>query len=369
MTAFLVAVWDVVVASAPYLLLGLLIAGLVKVLLPSAVVARHLGGNDWRSVSLASLVGAPLPLCSCSVVPTAAALRRRGASPGATTSFLIATPETGVDSIGITWALFDPLMTIARPLAAVLTAVGAGGVVNALARARPVPAAPAPPPEDCCGHTGIGRDEETAGHEHEGDALLDAPPPRGPVATLRESVRYGFGPLLADLTPWLLLGFLIAGAIAVLVPDDVFTRALPGGWPARFAMLVLGVPMYVCATASTPIAAALVLKGLEPGAALIFMLAGPATNAATLAVVGGMLGRRVVVVYVATIAASALLLGWMVDLLYAALALAPRARMAPEAHEGATGLLVVGSAIALAVLLAVHGLRLLAKWRGAARAT
>lgn len=320
MTAFLAewagAVWAVLADSGPWLLLGLGVAGLLKEFLPEERVFRHLGRDDLRSVTIAALAGAPLPLCSCSVVPAAAALQKAGASKSATTSFLIATPETGADSVGTTWALMDPIMTIARPVAAVLTAILSGGVVAALVRSGKVAAATPPPAAGgaCC---------------HAKPAAAARP---GFGRRLAAAFRYGYGTLLADLSKWFLIGFAAAGLITVLVPDAWFGDSFPTGWPALLAMLVAGIPMYVCATASTPIAAALVAKGLNPGAALVFLLAGPATNIATIGIVRKLLGGRVLAAYLLSIAAVALLLGIALDALYPALGLTPTTHVT-AAHE------------------------------------
>jgi len=323
------ALWQVLAQSGPYLLVGLLLAGLLEVLVPKGLIRRHLGGRGLGPVTRAALIGAPVPLCSCSVLPTATQLRRDGASPGATTSFLIATPETGVDSIGISYALLDPMMTIARPVTAIATAVGAGLAVDA-AGAAPAPEAPA---SSCC------EDHE---HDH---------PPRG--GRLQRAVSYAFGPLLADLTPWFVLGFALAAVIALAVPADFFAGDVAQGLPAMLLMLAAGIPLYVCATASTPIAAALMAKGLEPGAALVFLLAGPATNVATMSVVRGLLGGRALAVYVAAIAGCALLAGAAVQGLYGALDLDPRAFAGVAEHEHLGVVAQVGG-ILLAALLVVH---------------
>lgn len=351
-------VWQVLVLSGPYLLLGFTIAGLLKVLVPQRWILRHLGGDDLAAVTKASLVGAPIPLCSCSVIPTAISLKEGGASKGATTSFLISTPETGVDSIGITWALMDPLMTLARPVAAVSTALASGVAVNVLvgrgldggAPAETQPGgeteaascchetAPAPPPED--------RARE---QDHAGDDQLV--PREGSV--VRRALGYAFGPLMADLTPWFIVGFALSALIAIAVPEDFFGSALPNGWPAMLVMLVAGVPTYICATASTPVAAALVAKGLDPGAALVLLLAGPATNVATIGVVSRFLGRRVLVVYLASIAVLSLACGWTVSALYPLLGLDPTTA-AQGAGQHVPGALSQVAGGALLLLLAVH---------------
>jgi len=309
---FLDQTWTLLNEAAPWVLLGFAVAALLKAFVPDAFIARHLGGRGPGPVLRASLIGVPLPLCSCGVVPAALGLRRQGAGRGATTAFLVSTPETGVDSVAVTWALLDPVMTVVRPVAALITATLAGLAVDALpdskakaapaARALPL-AAPAP-----CGCKG-------------GSCAPPAPPRAGFGPRLRAGFGHAFGDMLADIGLWLLGGIAVAGAIAAFVPQDALAGAFGHeGW-AMLLMLVAGIPLYVCATASTPIAASLALKGLSPGAALVFLLAGPATNAATIAVVAREMGRAVAGVYVGAIAVAALLLGWCVNRLYALLGL------------------------------------------------
>jgi uncharacterized protein len=342
------AIWGILAESGPWLLLGFLIAGILKIFIPQDKVFRHFGQNNFRSVLKASLFGAPLPLCSCSVIPTAAGLRDAGASKGATTAFLIATPETGVDSIGITWALFDPLMTVLRPLAAVITAVISGTMVNRLVLAEAdnkgveQDAQPEAKPE-CC------MSQQTAA------ANLAAKPPLR--HQLLASLRFSFGKLMADLTPWFLLGFLLSGLITVIVPENFFGETIPSGFLAMLMMLVLSMPMYICATASTPVAAALVLKGLDPGAALVLLLAGPATNITTMLVVRNFLGTAVLRVYLIVLVVVSLTLGWLVNLLYATMKV-DLSSVIPHVHTMDHGWVATAGGLILSGLLLFHAWRL-----------
>lgn len=362
---WLLAIWQILAESGPYLLVGFFIAGLIKVLIPEEKVFRHLGKNDFRSVFIASCVGAPIPLCSCSVIPTALSLRRSGASKGATSSFLIATPETGVDSIGVTWALMDPIMTITRPLAAILTAIGCGSLVNSMVRRNwdDEVEEDAPEQHSCCSHeeselaaAGPEQDEH-ADHEHlAGEAVVRG---GGPGAVIKNALRYAFGPLMADLTPWFILGFALSGLITVLVPDD-FLRgavAIGAGWATMLLMLVVGVPLYICATASTPVAAALMAKGLDPGAALVLLLAGPATNISTILFVRGFLGRKVLMAYLVSITVFCLGLGFLVNQLYGWLEIDPATSVVAGSEMG-TGLISLLTGAALLLLLVVHAVRM-----------
>jgi uncharacterized membrane protein YraQ (UPF0718 family) len=293
--------WEIFVEAAPYMLFGFFAAGLLKGLIPDDAIARHLGDPTAKSVIKASLLGIPLPLCSCGVIPAAIGLRQQGASKGASAAFLVSTPESGVDSIAVTWALLDPVMTIFRPLSALITATITGLLINRLPEEEV--AAPEEIPVDCCAT------------ENCGDSSAHEPPTRG--QRVKAGLKYAFGELLSDIGGWLLLGIAVAGVIEVLTPDDFFIRFLGSEFLSLLIMLVVGIPLYICASASTPIAAALVLKGLSPGAALVFLLAGPATNAATITIIGRFWGKRATAVYLATISVCSLVLGWLLNRLYA----------------------------------------------------
>lgn len=307
--AFLHDVWIILNEASPYVLLGFFVAALLKAFISDAFVARHLGSRTKASVLKASIIGVPLPLCSCGVIPAASGLRRQGASKGATTSFMISTPETGVDSMAVTWALLDPVMTVLRPIAAFVTAAVAGFAVNALPEDTPQK----PAAQDFAMATGCG-----CGCED--DNCTDAQQP-SLKERLREGFNHAFGEMLADIGKWLLIGIGIAGAISAFVPEAFLEEYLGNELLSLLVMLVAGVPLYVCATASTPIAASLALKGLSPGAALVFLLASPATNAATITVATRILGKRATAVYVAAIALVSVVVGWLVNRVYFALGL------------------------------------------------
>jgi len=292
--------WQILKEAAPYVLFGFFAAGLLKVIIPEKLISRHLGGDGFRSVFKASLFGVPLPLCSCGVIPVAVSLRKQGASKGATASFLVSVPETGVDSVAITWALLDPLMTLIRPISAFLTALATGSLINFLPDNQ----------VNCSSSVAAGCCSKVSGQDNN-------PMSRKPFFhRLKDGVIYAFTDLLKDIGGWLLLGILIAGIISYFVPDNFVDRYLGGEYISLLIMLIVGIPLYVCASASTPIAAALVLKGLSPGAALVFLLAGPATNAATMTVVAKHLGKSATVAYVTSIALCSLVAGWLVNQIY-----------------------------------------------------
>jgi hypothetical protein len=248
-------------------------------------------------------------------------LRKQGATKGATTAFLISTPESGVDSIALTYALMDPLMAVARPVSAFLTAFAAGAAENLLGERQPgqdfVPDLSCPV-DGCC--DGVGCDPRVHRRHH------------GFAEKLRAGLRFAFVDLWGDIAAWFFLGLLLAGLITALVPEDFFGRHLGAGLPAMLLMLAVGIPLYICASASTPIAAALILKGVSPGVALVLLLAGPATNMASLTVLAGVLGKRATAVYLGAIAVCSVLLGLGLDALYAALGISARA-VAGQAGE------------------------------------
>lgn len=317
----LVESWELLLDAAPYILFGILVGGLLKVFLSPAYVARHLGQGRYSSVFKAALFGVPLPLCSCGVLPAAATLKKQGANNGATTAFLISTPESGIDSISVSYALLDPIMTAARPVAAFVSALIAGSIENTFNPPRPQLAMAA---DLSCAVDGCCSGVDCPPAEHANHHTL--------LEKIQAGMRYAFGELWGDLAGWFFIGLLLAGLISALVPDDLITAYLGGGLAAMLLMLAFGIPLYICATASTPIAAAMILKGVSPGAALVFMLVGPATNMATISVLVGLLGRRATGVYLACIAITAVLFGLALDALYATLGISAKA-MVGQAGE------------------------------------
>lgn len=320
---------------APYLLLGFAFAGVLHAFLPRSFYRRHLGRPGFGSVLKSALFGVPLPLCSCGVIPTAMALRKEGATKGATVSFLIATPQTGVDSIAATYSMMGLPFAIVRPVAALVTAVFGGLAANSRSDA-PVAAAEQMPGCDGSDACGV--------RLSFGQRCIKA-------------LRYGFGDMLQDLGRWLLLGLLLAAVITMAVPDDFFARYVSSPLLGMLLVLALAVPMYLCATGSIPIAMALVLKGLSPGAALVMLMAGPATNVASILLVYKVLGRRTTATYVGSIIAGAVLFGLAIDYLLPAewFAITAPAGVGASCHAEAAGIpwfeTVCG--VVLCVLLAV----------------
>ena len=329
---------------APWLLFGLVVAGLLKVFFPQRLMAKWLGGRGVGPVVRAALLGTPVPLCSCSVLPAAIALRRNGASKGATVSFLIATPENGADSIAITYVLLGPFMTVVRPVAAIISAVFAGMLTEAVAvREKKPGASPLAKPqaaESSCCDDGCCDEDDRA----------DPGTSHGIRAAMR-AIYVAAVDLLDDIALWLLLGLLLAAAIATFVPTETLSRWSTGMYvlPAMLLMLVIAVPMYICATASTPVAAAMLIAGVSPGTVLVLLLAGPATNLASMGVVRRELGGRVLAAYLVGICLGAVATGLVTDVIVRAIQFNIPAQ-AGEAGGLVPRWLAVSSTAALVVL-------------------
>ena len=296
----LTEIWSLLCEMSPYLLLGFLLAGLMHEFVPSTLYTRYLGDNSLRSVVLAALFGVPLPLCSCGVIPTAMGIRREGASKGATISFLIATPQTGIDSIIATYSLMGLPFAIIRPVVALLTAIFGGVLCNSfdhtstsnlLSEGKKETAA-----KECC---------HASGECHEG----------GLARRFLRALAYAFGEMMEDIGKWLAIGLVVAGIITAAVPDSWFAIFHDNTLYSILFVLAFSIPMYLCATGSIPIALALMMKGLTPGAALVLLMAGPASNAASILVVGKVLGKRAMLVYLFAIITGAILFAFGIDYL------------------------------------------------------
>ncbi|HWH48623.1 MAG TPA: SO_0444 family Cu/Zn efflux transporter [Burkholderiales bacterium] len=358
MTEFLVRLlwetWNIFRQASVFLLFGFLIAGVLAVVVPEKTLARLFRTGKVRSVLWASSIGAPLPLCSCGVVPAAIGLRRQGATPGATVAFLIATPETGADSVSLTYALMDPITTVARPVAAVTTAITAGVCTNLFG---------APKQGDTAAFQSGAADSQTSHfhdphsadqHSHHHPAEL-TPEPRarifsgaGAWQSAKRIHQYAFRQLLDETGYWIVLGIMLSAVIAATVPPTFFERYLDNELASMLVMLAIGIPIYVCASEATPLAAALVLKGLNPGAALVFLLAGPATNIGSMVLLLKFLGARVMAIYLASICVVALLAGFALNWVYRYWGIDPRATFGtataflPESVKVGAALLLIG---------------------------
>ena len=281
---------ELVNSMSPYLLLGFTLAGLMHAFVPRAMYSRYLSGNNFRSVLSAAILGIPLPLCSCGVIPTAMSLRKDGASKGATISFLIATPQTGVDSIIATYSLMGLPFALLRPFAALVTALFGGALANCVDKND---AAVAVANQGCCAK------EENMTF----------------AKKIKVAANYAYVEMMQDIGRWLVLGLVVAGLITVFVPDSFFSLFSDKPFASMLMVLLFSIPMYLCATGSIPIAVALMLKGLSPGTALVLLMAGPAVNVASLLVIGKVMGRKSLLTYLFSIVSCAILFGLGIDYL------------------------------------------------------
>lgn len=300
-THFIYALLNILNQMSPYILLGFILAGMLHVFIRPDTMSRHLAGHGWRPVLKAALLGIPLPLCSCGVLPTAVALRRQGASKGASTSFLIATPQTGVDSIAATYALLGLPFAIVRPIAALVGSVAGGMAVGRSDKDgdndMPVNTSATACSDGCC----------------QSAAVAEAP--RGFINKMWTAIKYGLTDMVASVGKWLVIGLVVAAVITVAVPDSLFLSLAEYPLLAMLVMVAVAVPMYVCATGSIPIAMSLMLKGLTPGVGFVFLMAGPAANFASVMVLSKSLGRRATAVYVLSVVVTAILFGLLIDYL------------------------------------------------------
>lgn len=318
---------EIVGRMAPYLLLGFGLAGLMHSFVPTSLYRRYLGRNNFRSVVNAAMVGIPLPLCSCGVIPTAMSLRKEGASKAATVSFLIATPQTGVDSIIATYSLLGLPFAIIRPIAALVTSLLGGLLVSKA--------------------SGSGEDINNKAVE----PSTVAAPKRSFVGKIMEALRYAYVEMMQDIGRMLFIGLVAAGLITVLLPADFFAHFADHSLLAMLIVLVAAIPMYLCATGSIPIAVALMLKGLSPGAAFVLLMAGPAINAASVMVVGKVLGRRTLILYLLSITLGAIGFGLGIDYLLPREWFLSPLQSISSCHEEGLSWLEIGSSVVLLALL------------------
>ena len=348
-------VWQLVTLfseMAPFLLLGFLLAGILHVWVPNHLYVPKISKTNFKSVLWSALFGVPLPICSCGVIPTSIALRKEGASKGASVSFLISTPATGVDSILATYSLLGGPFAILRPVAAFVTAMLGGLFTNVVTKNEP--------------ETGVAVVGEThePHHEHEhcdceGDHCScsqeghDEHSKKSFVQKVRETLEYGFVNMIGDVSKWLIIGLLLGALIAAFVPDDFFLFLHEYPLLCMVVVLVLAMPMYTCATGSIPLALALVEKGITPGAALVLLMAGPATSIASMLVVGKAFGKRTLAAYLTSIALGALFFGFVIDTFFMDSFLAsmlPHASAECHGH-GALGVFDYICAVLFAVLI------------------
>ncbi|SEO89189.1 SO_0444 family Cu/Zn efflux transporter [Aquisalimonas asiatica] len=307
------SVLELALTAAPWLLIGLTLAALIKAWFPEHLLQRWLGGSGLGSITRGALIGTPLPLCSCGAIPVALTLHRNGASRGPTTAFLIGTPGVGADSLALTYALLGPFMLVARMLGAIGSAIVTGLLVTVTGTRQQIPE-----PSDisgCC---------SGPGHTHEATADVAANPAH--IDTLKAGFRYAFGDLLRDIRNWLVAGIVLAGVLMALVSPEMLSD-LGSGLLPKILMAVVGLPLYICAAAATPIALGLLVAGLSPGTVLVFLLAAPITSLATLTVYRREMGTPAVLLYLGGVLVCAVAAGWLTDLAIARTGIALQAQL------------------------------------------
>ena len=382
--------------SAPWLLLGLFVAGVMHELVPVSFLERHMGSNSIGSISKAAVIGAPLPLCSCGVIPAALGLRRSGASKSSTISFLVSTPETGVDSVSVSYALLGPLFAIIRPIAAVASAIYAGIMVKVFGDSdskvnktaepvssccesettKPVESSPCcstkaevAQPSSCCSSS----QHESGNHsmnanitsaEHTDRSLNAFSSFSNAAASAARVARYASGKLLEDIVLWLLIGLALAAAIKTWVPTDFLTQ-WGDGLVAMLVMAFIGIPMYICATASTPLAVGFLAAGLSPGAILVFLMAGPATNISTMGMIKQEMGLKTLALYLFSVVSASIAFGYLLNYLVSAMSLQGLIQTQSALHEHGGGVQVAYalSAIILGALMLRIGINKLMQYR------
>ncbi len=330
MIQFFYNLLDLSLEAAPWLVMGLALGGLMKALIPTEFLQRHLSGDGLGAISKATILGAPLPLCSCGVIPVALGLRKAGASKPATAAFMVSTPETGVDSISVTYAMMGPFMAIVRPVSALLSAVAAGSLVaifdpqDTLKQQRQESVEPSccssesKEPVSCCGED-YSQETPASSCCSSGSEVKK---PDSQISANKQNwllkgwggIHYAFTRLLGDIVFWLGIGMLFAAATKTFLPTD-FLAEWGSGITAMLIMVLAGIPMYICATASTPVAAGLMMAGVSPGVALVWLLTGPATNVSTLGVISKELGRRSMWLYLTAVSVTAVVCGLVVNVL------------------------------------------------------
>ena len=284
---FLLEMWSLCLSMAPFLLLGMIVSGLISMFVDSRLILKHIGSKNFLSIFKATVLGIPIPLCSCGVIPVAATLRESGASKGSTVSFLVSTPQTGVDSIFLTYGMLGPVFALFRPLAALVSGIFSGMVINSF-------------------------DDDTHHHLPDSDAISNAKTPL--IDRLKSGIRYGLLSLPSDIVVPLFQGLVIASAIAIFIPPDFIAGYfLSNPYIMFIMMLAVSLPVYVCATASIPIAVVLMSKGVSAGAVFVFLMAGPATNASSIAVVKNILGQKTMYYYLILISSTAIVFGFILD--------------------------------------------------------
>ncbi|PHQ56694.1 MAG: hypothetical protein COA30_03955 [Sulfurimonas sp.] len=345
LTLFLYALVDLSNAMAPYILFGLIFAGILHELVPDTIVKNHLGKDSVWSVIKATIFGIPLPVCSCGVIPLATSIKKSGASNGSTLSFLISTPITGVDSILATYGMFGWAFTIYRVITSMIISIIAGILANFYGEQEEELDKEVKPAFSMAGPTASGQGVKNFSVAQAPNAQVVEK--KSFIKLIQDALSYAFGTLLSDIASPLLVGLFLGALIAVAIPENLSALLLEYSWLSYIIVMAIAVPMYVCATASLPIAAGLMLAGVSPGAAFVFLSAGPATNTVTIGVVKKMLGTRTLYIYLGTIIVGSVLFGFGLDYILSGVDVKDLVHM----HEEASVIAMVSSVVLWAFVL------------------
>jgi uncharacterized membrane protein YraQ (UPF0718 family) len=319
---------------APYILFGLLFAGILHELVPDSLVTKHLGNESVGSVIKATIFGIPLPVCSCGVIPLATSIKKSGASRGSVLSFLISTPITGIDSILATYGMFGWIFTIYRVLTSMVIAITAGILTNMLDKEVIYEQ-----PKSSELFSSTQKDDSCCSSES--SSCCDQGTTTG--FSIGKALKYAFITLLGDIAKPLFWGLIIGALISVAIPKDLSDILIKYSWLSYLIVIIIAVPMYVCATASLPIAAALMLSGVSAGAAFVFLSAGPATNTVTIGVVKKMLGIRSLYIYLGTIVFGSVFFGFGLDYVFNLANINPQSLV--HVHEDAAFIEIISSSV------------------------
>ena len=330
-THFVETLWQLSIAMAPYILFGLIFAGILHELVPDSIVTKHLGKDNVSSVVKSTVFGIPLPVCSCGVIPLASSIKKSGASKGSTLSFLISTPITGVDSIMATYGIFGWIFTIYRVVTSMIIAMVAGILTNifdkdtfessSTAKSTTPSFSTIASPKKSTAFS-INLPEEESCSKGTG-TCCGSSCEENKKFSFRDAMKYAFVTLLGDIAKPLFWGLLIGALITVAIPDNLSQLIQDYSWLSYLIVIAIAIPMYVCATASLPIAAGLMLSGVSAGAAFVFLSAGPATNTVTIGVVKKMLGSKSLAIYLGSIVMGSILFGLGLDYIFDASAIDP----------------------------------------------
>lgn len=281
-------------------MLGFLFAGIFKAFIPPEALFKHLGEKGLKTVLMVTLIGIPLPLCSCGVIPTGIAIYRQGASKAATLAFFIATPATTITTILLVWGMLGWKFMVAEVLASFGIALITGILSQTLLKEAP---------------RGENTSFQTGRHTfHLREVSTCEECQQEFKARVKEVFHYGFVKMIDEIGIYLLIGLIGAGVISALIPTGMIGYYLGSGILPILVIVLIATPMYICSTASVPFAAALISKGFHPAAGLVFLIAGPATNLSTVLAIAKSMDKRTATLYLGSIILLSILIAYSLEM-------------------------------------------------------